>query len=110
ALTLAAALASLSLLVSASISSPIASGMLDSIGSYLTRDQEDVGSLSGRTVIFEVLLRSVPERPLGIGFSAGPRELILSNARELRPRGVIAERIGNAHSAYLEVLVGSGWL
>lgn len=84
--------------------------LLAAAGTYLVRDVDTVGNLSGRTGIFQVLLRAVPENPLGLGFMAGPRTLLLGSAGELLRYDVIAARIGNAHNAYLEMLAGTGFL
>lgn len=107
-LGLAAAVATLLLIVGMVAQNTGGGAALETLGAYLTRDLEAVGSLSGRTGIFQILLRSVPEQPLGLGFAAGPRELLMASAGELGRYGVVASRIGNAHNAYFEMLAGAG--
>jgi O-antigen ligase len=81
-----------------------------SVWDYLIRDPQSLGSLSGRDGIATVVVREVSARPLGLGYSAGPRVVLLTSDRALAEYGVIADRIGNAHNMYLEMLGGIGFV
>jgi len=81
---------------------------LDGAIAYLLRDDLSWRTASGRTAIAGVLMNDVLERPWGLGYSAGPRVLLLTSHQELIEGSVHAESIGNAHNVFLEVLGGSG--
>ena len=65
---------------------------------------------SGRFGIWTVLLQKTYDRPLGLGYSAGPRVVLQDSRWPLWKYGVIAKRIGNAHNAYVEIFAGTGYL
>ena len=77
---------------------------------YLVRDPRSLTTVSGRTTITGILFEQVASQPWGLGYSAGPRLLLQSSYSELGEHGVHAERIGNAHNTFLEMLGGSGVL
>lgn len=75
---------------------------------FVVRDQRTLVTASGRTAIVPAVVRGAWKRPLGLGYAAGPRALLMSSAFELQREGVVASRIGNAHNMYVEVLGGAG--
>ena len=80
---------------------------------YLIRSESSLRSASGRDGIFPILIREAVERPFGLGYAAGPRVVLLSQEHEAElwyRYGILPQRIGNAHNAYLEVLAGAGFL
>ena len=83
---------------------------INQMAQYLVRDATTVATASGRTTITAIVIEQVASQPWGLGYSAGPRLLLQSSYSELGEHGVHAERIGNAHNTFLEMLGGSGVL
>jgi O-antigen ligase len=80
---------------------------------YLIRSESSLRSASGRDGIFPILIREAVVQPFGLGYAAGPRVVLLSQEHEAElwyRYGVLPQRIGNAHNAYLEVFAGAGYL
>ena len=73
---------------------------------YVVREQQSLSTLSGRTEVMAEVIKAVQDQPLGLGFSAGPRVLLQSEAFIDK---MYSDAFGNAHNAYLEVLAGSGY-
>lgn len=84
-----------------------AAAVYDTLGRLIIREEQTISSLTGRTDVIAVLLDAVAQRPLGLGFSAGPRHLLLSDRFV---EAMHTDAFGNAHNAYLEVLAGGGYL
>lgn len=81
---------------------------LRSVGDRLTRGGEStLSTLNGRTRAWYLLWESAKDEPLGLGYSAGPRALLMhpSSAEWL-----YSDIWGNAHNSYFEVFGGSGYL
>lgn len=83
---------------------------IDEAIAFVVRDTASLQGFSGRDGISSVVLEASIANPLGLGYGAGPRVLLLNSERALANFGVVASRIGNAHNAYLEVLGGSGFV
>lgn len=84
-----------------------ASSTLRSTGSFVIRGGEGFSTLNGRTRAWHLLWEAAKDEPLGLGFSAGPRALLMSpSSIEV----LYSDIWGNAHSAYVEVFSGSGYL
>lgn len=79
----------------------------DTTFQYVIRDAESLSTLTGRTQVIDALWEEVARRPLGLGYSAGPRAFLLS---ESFVASVHTDAFGNAHNAYLEILAGAGYL
>jgi hypothetical protein len=82
--------------------------VLDRVAAYVVRDAGTLSTFSGRTAIAGVLVPAAARAPFGLGFAAGPRQRIMESGPELIREGVVAQRIGNAHDAYVEVFSGLG--
>ena len=83
---------------------------IDAAIEFIVRDAASLQGFSGRDGISAVVVDAAMDNPLGLGYAAGPRVLLLNSESTLAGFGVVASRIGNAHNAYLEVLGGSGFL
>ena len=74
---------------------------------FLLRDEASLRNVSGRAEIADFLLRDTATMPLGCGYVAGPRTLLLSAGTDIGG-GIVAARIGSAHNMYLEICTGAG--
>jgi len=87
--------------------SETAVSMYESIGERLMRGGEYLATLNGRTRVWELLWEASKNDLWGMGFAAGPRELLMEPATT---EYLYSDTWGNAHSAYIEVFSGSGYL
>ena len=74
---------------------------------YIIRETESLSTMTGRTQVMTALWDEIARRPLGLGFSAGPRAFLMSDSFV---EAMHTDAFGNTHNAYLEVLAGSGYL
>jgi O-antigen ligase len=72
------------------------------------QDAAGIASASGRTEIWDFVIRYCIKHPQGMGYVAGFR-ILYRNYWELGQQ-VITSRIGGAHNNYLQVLADAGWL
>jgi O-antigen ligase len=89
---------------------PTPRGPLAQAEAFLVREAASIQNLNSRVGLTSFLLDRVAGSPWGLGFSAGPRQALLSSPLELRQYGIFEAFAGNAHSMYLEVFAGSGYL
>jgi hypothetical protein len=105
-LGLGISIAAVALLIECGIGSDKAASLL----TFIIRDETSLETMSGRPAIWSVVWRDAVAAPFGLGYAAGPRLAIAQSGPELAKGGVIAERIGNAHNAYLELFGGAGYI
>ncbi len=68
---------------------------------------EHIMSLNGRTRVAAVLWENALFEPLGVGYIAGPRQLLQSeDITEI----LDSKSFGNAHNAFLEIWAGAGFI
>ena len=72
------------------------------------QDIEGVASASGRTEIWEFVLRYCIAHPQGMGYIAGFRSLFKEHFA--LGSGLTVSHIGATHNSFVEVLAGAGWL
>ncbi len=88
--------------------------MSDSVGvglraaqQRLLRGEDQIWTLTGRTYAFAMLWEASKNKPLGLGFAAGPR-LVLQRPDNIRR--LHTNVYGNAHNAYFEIFSGGGYI
>ena len=73
-----------------------------------------VSNLSHRTTIWKWSFKRVAQQPWGFGFTTGFRTIFLKipmpEKVAIARDGLIVDRIGQTHNAYIEFLIGTGWL
>jgi O-antigen ligase len=72
------------------------------------QDAAGIASASGRTEIWDFVIRYCIKHPQGMGYVAGFR-ILFKNYWTLGLQ-VITSRIGGAHNNFLQVLADAGWL
>lgn len=87
--------------------SEMAANFVEKVFITLKRDEQTISTLNGRTHAWDLLWNAAAGQPLGLGYIAGPRNLLQSPAA-IDYLGV--DSFGNAHSAYWEVFSGAGYL
>jgi len=71
-------------------------------------DAAGIASASGRTEIWEFVIRYCIDHPQGMGYEAGFK--ILFRQRFALGSGLIAERIGATHNSFIDILADAGWV
>ncbi|MGD0548646.1 MAG: O-antigen ligase family protein, partial [Terracidiphilus sp.] len=71
-------------------------------------DAASIASASGRTEIWSFVFDYCGKHPQGMGYVAGFR--VLFRQHFSLGSGIIVEKIGAAHNAFVDVLAGAGWL
>lgn len=82
--------------------------LFEQVESYLVRDEASIQGFNSRDGVAKILLARVSDNPLGLGYSAGPRHVLLSAEHERLQHNIYEAFAGNAHNMYLEVLSGGG--
>ena len=76
---------------------------------YVIRDRDSLAGWNSRGALAAILLDRLASQPWGLGYSAGPRLVLLTAPyEELLRHGIYERFAGNAHNMYIEVIAGAG--